>query len=113
MVLRLKTRESRSPPGPPSTGISDQGSEKHAAVTSFAIHAALRWHLIPVICPLSCIAAGWSSPVARQAHNLKVAGSNPAPATSLINELEIEKTKKIEQNPLTQSLHKTLRRRHP
>ena len=26
--------------------------------------------------------AGWSSPVARQAHNLKVAGSNPAPATN-------------------------------
>ena len=25
--------------------------------------------------------AGWSSPVARQAHNLKVAGSNPVPAT--------------------------------
>ena len=29
--------------------------------------------------------AGWSSPVARQAHNLKVAGSNPAPATNKIN----------------------------
>ena len=28
--------------------------------------------------------AGWSSPVARQAHNLKVGGSNPPPAT--INE---------------------------
>ena len=28
------------------------------------------------------INAGWSSPVARQAHNLKVAGSNPAPATN-------------------------------
>jgi hypothetical protein len=28
------------------------------------------------------IIAGWSSPVARQAHNLKVAGSNPAPATN-------------------------------
>ena len=27
--------------------------------------------------------AGWSSPVARQAHNLKAAGSNPAPATIL------------------------------
>jgi hypothetical protein len=27
--------------------------------------------------------AGWSSPVARQAHNLKVAGSNPAPATNV------------------------------
>ena len=28
--------------------------------------------------------AGWSSPVARQAHNLKVTGSNPVPATILI-----------------------------
>jgi hypothetical protein len=27
--------------------------------------------------------AGWSSLVAREAHNLEVAGSNPAPATSL------------------------------
>jgi hypothetical protein len=27
------------------------------------------------------VLAGWSSPVARQAHNLKAAGSNPAPAT--------------------------------
>ena len=26
------------------------------------------------------LVAGWSSLVARQAHNLKVAGSNPAPA---------------------------------
>src|SRR6266571_4348921 len=29
--------------------------------------------------------AGWSSPVARWAHNPKVAGSNPAPATNLLN----------------------------
>ena len=29
-------------------------------------------------------AAGWSSPVARQAHNLKVVGSNPTPATIAI-----------------------------
>jgi hypothetical protein len=28
--------------------------------------------------------AGWSSPVARQAHNLKVVGSNPAPATTFV-----------------------------
>ncbi len=27
--------------------------------------------------------AGWSSQVARQAHNLKVVGSNPTPATTL------------------------------
>ena len=40
------------------------------------------------------IGVGWSSPVARQAHNLKVAGSNPAPATNsmeLILSLEIER----------------------
>jgi hypothetical protein len=30
------------------------------------------------------IGAGWSSPVARQAHNLKVVGSNPTPATKLL-----------------------------
>src|SRR6185312_14215508 len=29
--------------------------------------------------------AGWSSPVARQAHNLKVTGSNPVPATTDTN----------------------------
>ena len=28
--------------------------------------------------------AGWSSQVARQAHNLKVRGSNPLPATNLL-----------------------------
>src|SRR6266852_3191630 len=28
--------------------------------------------------------AGWSSPVARQAHNLKVTGSNPVPATTFV-----------------------------
>ena len=28
------------------------------------------------------IGAGWSSPVARQAHNLKVGGSNPSPASN-------------------------------
>src|SRR5476651_1686074 len=30
--------------------------------------------------------AGWSSPVARQAHNLKVTGSNPVPATTFDQE---------------------------
>jgi hypothetical protein len=32
-------------------------------------------------------AAGWSSLVARQAHNLKVGGSNPSPATNYIKYL--------------------------
>ena len=31
--------------------------------------------------------AGWSSPVARQAHNLKVTGSNPVPATNFARHL--------------------------
>ena len=34
-------------------------------------------------------AAGWSSPVARQAHNLKVVGSNPTPATT-INSIDFQ-----------------------
>ena len=36
--------------------------------------------------------AGWSSPVARWAHNPKVAGSNPAPATTFfeISDLKFE-----------------------
>ena len=33
------------------------------------------------------LAAGWSSLVARQAHNLKVAGSNPAPAPNNLKTL--------------------------
>ena len=33
-----------------------------------------------LFCP--SLTAGWSSPVARQAHNLKVLGSNPSPATN-------------------------------
>ena len=33
--------------------------------------------------------AGWSSPVARQAHNLKAAGSNPAPATNFFTYLQL------------------------
>jgi len=34
--------------------------------------------------------AGWSSPVARWAHNPKVVGSNPTPATNKINQLRVE-----------------------
>ena len=37
---------------------------------------ALKWYSV-------FFDAGWSSPVARQAHNLKVVGSNPTPATTL------------------------------
>ena len=62
MVLRLKARESRSLPGLPSgCNGSPLKPFNHETPTD----------------------AGWSSPVARQAHNLKVTGSNPVPAPSL------------------------------
>ncbi len=38
-------------------------------------------YIRPPRTPVRVYDAGWSSPVARQAHNLKVTGSNPVPAT--------------------------------
>src|SRR5882757_7231785 len=58
MVLCLKARESRSLPSLPNA------------------------KTFPIDDKVLGFAAGWSSPVARQAHNLKVVGSNPAPATN-------------------------------
>ena len=70
MVLRLKARESRSSPGLPSTyDLRANGLRPNRARFSNTLFLRER--------PL---AAGWSSPVARQAHNLKVVGSNPTPA---------------------------------
>ena len=66
MVLCLKARESRSPPGPPRSTI---------------IHSP-RYDTRQPLTGRRQGDAGWSSPVARQAHNLKAAGSNPAPATT-------------------------------
>jgi hypothetical protein len=43
--------------------------------------------------------AGWSSPVARWAHNPKVVGSNPTPATNQISGLE--RIAKSDSLPLT------------
>src|ERR1700743_3434940 len=68
MVLCLKARESRSPPGLPRgcthSSPTDPSSRLYSGHRSLAAK----------------FAAGWSSPVARQAHNLKVIGSNPIPA---------------------------------
>ena len=102
MVLCLKARESRSLPGLPASweqtgrtsvrpGLQIQicgiwvrpgpcAPGGHEADTDF-----VDGHRLGEVHPgLSEIGAGWSSPVARQAHNLKVAGSNPAPATNSI-----------------------------
>jgi hypothetical protein len=74
MVLTLKRWKSRSSPGIIAGGragnpfTSQRADPSGAALLAFsnAAHGA----------------AGWSSPVARQAHNLKVVGSNPTPATT-------------------------------
>jgi hypothetical protein len=86
MVLSLKRWKSRSSPG-----IEARATCKHAPYqkpihnffytysltgTRVPIEVSLRWDL----------GAGWSSPVARQAHNLKVTGSNPVPATILMEQ---------------------------
>ena len=61
---RVGRRQVHQPPG--------QGSRPTPANPSLVLSACRSRHPD----------AGWSSPVARQAHNLKVAGSNPAPATN-------------------------------
>src|SRR5215467_9874931 len=40
--------------------------------------------VVPALPVFGWFDAGWSSPVARQAHNLKVVGSNPTPATTVV-----------------------------
>ena len=71
MVLRLKTWESRSPPNLTKTRYKPLKTiqKYQASKRSYALRP-------------KHTGAGWSSQVARQAHNLKVAGSNPAPATN-------------------------------
>ena len=69
MVLCLKTRESRSSPGPQMTDNTPHDLFSFPKKGRKTLHTQDK------------VDAGWSSPVARQAHNLKVAGSNPAPAT--------------------------------
>ena len=77
MVLRLKTWESRSPPNLTRHNLSirSQNISKPPLKYPFPIQKT------------GNTGAGWSSPVARQAHNLKAAGSNPAPATKISDKI--------------------------
>src|ERR1051325_3127946 len=115
MVLRLKAWKSRSPPGPASppqppartqqrsgtriTHIAGGGPARppgsgrgRQAITAArpgeARRAAVERHpgRASDPGPTDTNNAGWSSPVARQAHNLKVTGSNPVPATKYNHE---------------------------
>src|SRR3990167_7618212 len=80
MVLPLKRWKSRSSPGIIAGGCRENPFTISKAAAG-SIRAAAFWSS-------GCTseangAAGWSSPVARQAHNLKVVGSNPTPATTI------------------------------
>ena len=79
MVLCLKTRESRSLPGLLSTQIINIFS-----IPCKTVHICAKRENNPYRIKFYHLDAGWSSPVARQAHNLKAAGSNPAPATKIM-----------------------------
>ena len=68
MILHLKVRESRSPPGLPNQTNSSTNTKCPSPDKSR--------------CRITPGNAGWSSPVARQAHNLKVISSNLIPATT-------------------------------
>ena len=81
MVLCLKTRESRSLPGlsrisliTKQTARGARAPKSSSAAFAFGNAPKGNAHNTP---------AGWSSPVARQAHNLKVVSSNLAPATKI------------------------------
>ena len=85
MVLVLKHWKSRSPPG-----IAAGAKRENPFIMSFKKPLPARpsgGFLVSggdASPEVNHITAGWSSPVARQAHNLKVVGSNPTPATNLI-----------------------------
>ncbi len=70
-ALKIKTHSHTQKPLPDPIGAAAFWSQgcKHAATAETTV-------------------AGWSSPVARQAHNLKVVGSNPTPATIAIEPLK-------------------------
>jgi hypothetical protein len=69
----VSDREPANTPSPDGAGKRELRKNRKKALTE---PEALGTFRLPFV-------AGWSSLVARQAHNLKVAGSNPAPAPNL------------------------------
>jgi len=90
MVLPLKRWKSRTSPGIVAGG---QQGNPFTSQRAFPILGLALFSVLACAFPLVfagghghtgrfTFIAGWSSPVARQAHNLKVVGSNPTPATN-------------------------------
>src|SRR6185369_16943195 len=78
MVLLLKQWKSRSSPG-----FAGGARENPFTMLKMPLSGLSRSGIFVLSAYRAAVGAGWSSPVARQAHNLKVAGSNPAPATNV------------------------------
>ena len=97
MVLRLKARESRSPPGL-LDGCKKTHTPPQKVVKPFINATIVAQIPNSKISARSDFDAGWSSPVARQAHNLKVTGSNPVPAPKAFPIITLETYKHT--NPL-------------
>ena len=81
MVLVPKHWESRSPRGITAGGSGITHSQFQKPLPAVSERRLFRLWSISRYRRDEHGAAGWSSPVARQAHNLKVVGSNPTPAT--------------------------------
>ena len=119
MVLRLKAWESRSPPGQPNPQHTQPPKLEQTTIPTTALKPNSQ-NPIPAGWSSPALTrrrrrqprqthkttAGWSSPVARQAHNLKVAGSNPAPATKRKNNSTRQSIRMAGVLPLrTRTLH--------
>ena len=86
MVLSLKRWKSRSPPGFEAGARASQNPFTNVSLRQ-TVTPAHKAGVSPS--PKHQHGdAGWSSPVARQAHNLKVTGSNPVPATNKSPQVE-------------------------
>src|SRR3546814_11235174 len=96
MLLSLKRWKSRTPPGFAAS------AQEQNPFTCLLASAASRQALADPGPHRPLGDAGWSSPVARQAHNLKVTGSNPVPAT-----------KQSHKKPPPQAAEQSIRSRTP
>src|SRR3546814_20656630 len=85
MVLSLKRWKSRTPPGFAAS------AQEQNPFTCLLASAGSRPALADPGPHRPLGDAGWSSPVARQAHNMKVTGSNPVPANTRSEERRVGK----------------------
>jgi predicted nucleotidyltransferase len=87
LKLKIEAREKEDYKSPALDGfIHDWFDKGHELVSSFPVRAMdmqlLDDLFVTTLESVTRNSAGWSSPVARQAHNLKVEGSNPSPAST-------------------------------